>query len=244
MLMRIIWLSVVSTVVIGSAFAQSEPVSRVYQVVSGRYTACCGIAGPFTYALPNENQGFVELTVDAPRNLAQMRFLGKDGQTVLHIIHSGSESEFTYSFSNGMVFMDRIQFGMLLPLPGQASYSYTVSNSADALRINGVVNIPCDGCADIPTQFRHTNVVAVLVPESTPVIDRIERGGGSLRFHFAGEPPNDYTVEYTDSLAGPRWLPLSTYRAKLTAIDIVVTNSFTNAPTRFFRLRREPCNCD
>jgi hypothetical protein len=77
-----------------------------------------------------------------------------------------------------------------------------------------------------------------------PAIDRIERSDGSLRFHFSGEPPNDYTVEYTDSLKEPRWLPLDTYRAKLTTIDIVVTNAFTNAPARFFRLRKEPCNCD
>lgn len=244
MMKSTVWLTIFSAVVIGSAYAQSEPPSWLYQIVSGRYTECCGFAGPFPYSLPNEDQAFVELTVDVPQNLARMRFLAEDRQTVFHTVHSAPGSGFTFSFSNGMVFPNHIQFGMPAPLPGVASYSYTVSNSLDALRIHGVVNTPCLGCADIPTQFEHANLVAVLVPDPAPLIDRIERGEDSLRFHFAGEPPNDYTVEYTDSLAQPRWLPLAAYRAKLTSIDIVVTNAFTNAPARFFRLRKEPCNCD
>jgi hypothetical protein len=141
-----------------------------------------------------------------------------------------------------MVFADSVQFMMPGP-PPSPSYAYTVSNRADTLLIHGVANVPCVGCADIPTQFEH-NMAAIRIAEPLPVIEQIERGDGSLRFHFAGEPPNDYTVEYADSLAEPRWLPLTTYRAKLTAIDIVATNSFTNAPAWFFRLRKEPCNCD
>jgi len=49
------------------------------------------------------------------------------------------------------------------PLPDQPYFGYTVSNSMDVLRINGSVNTLCEGCADIPTQFEHTNVVAVLI---------------------------------------------------------------------------------
>jgi hypothetical protein len=129
-------------------------------------------------------------------------------------------------------------------MPDQAQLNYIVSNTADGLRFAGVVNTPCPGCADIPTQFKHTNVVAVLVSAPAPMIDHVERGQGSMRFHFTGPPPNDYTVEYTDSLAPPQWQALATYRAKLVTIDVVVTNSFTNAFARFFRLRQEPCNCD
>lgn len=240
MLRKMIWLALFSSVVITPVVAQNEPAGRLYRIVSGRYTECCGFAGPLTFPLPNEEQGFVELTVDTPLNLARMRFLGEDRQTVFQI----GEGGFMFSFSNGMVFPDYIRFAMPPIRPDQPSYSYVVSNSASGLTINGEVNMPCVGCADIPTEFKHTNVVAVLVPDPAPVIDRIERGEGALRFHFAGEPPNDYTVEYTDSLAEPNWLSLATYRAKLTPIDIVVTNSFTNEPARFFRLRKEPCNCD
>ena len=241
--MRTFWTATLLTVVIGSADAQSGFTNGLYQIVSGRYTECCGIAGPFRYVLPNENQRFVELAVDEQRNVARMRFLADDRQTVFHTIQNPPGSGFTFSFSNGMVFPEHVRFEMPF-LPTGASYSYTVSNSADALSIHGVVNTPCLGCADIPTQFKHTNLVAVLVPEPAPLIDRIERSAGSMRFHFTGEPPNDYTVEYTDSLAEPRWLPLETFRAKLTTIDVVVTNAFTNASARFFRLRKEPCNCD
>ena len=147
-----------------------------------------------------------------------------------------------FSFSNGMVSANSVQFMMPAP-PPSPSYAYTVSNRADSLLVHGVANVPCVGCADIPTQFEH-NVAAVRIADPLPVIDQIERSASALRFHFTGEPPNDYTVEYTDSLKEPYWLPLATYRAKLTAIDIVVTNAFTNAPARFFRLRKEPCNCD
>jgi len=238
-------LSIVSllSAVIGSAYAQSGLTSGLYRIVSGRYTACCGIVGvPFVHPLPDEAQTFVELRLDAG-NRARMRFLAEDGHTVFQTFAFGPGGGFTFSFSNGVVFADSIQFAMPAP-PPSPSYSYTVSNSAAGLKINGQLDVPCNGCADIPTEFEHTNVMAVPVPEAAPVIDRVERGDGSLYFHFAGEPPNDYTVEYTDSLAEPRWLPLAAYRARITAIDIVVTNSFTNASARFFRLRKEPCNCD
>ena len=237
-------LSIVSllAVIIRPAHAQSGFTSGLYRIDSGRYTECCGIAGPFVHPLPYEAQMFVELRVDAG-NRARMRFLAEDGHTVFQTFSFGPGSGFAFSFSNGIVFADSIQFAMPAP-PPSPSYRYVVSNSAAGLEINGQVDVPCIGCADIPTEFEHTNVVAVPVPDAAPVIDRIEGGGGSLRFHFAGEPPNDYTVEYTDSLVEPRWLPLAAYRAKLTAIDIVVTNVFTNASARFFRLRKEPCNCD
>jgi hypothetical protein len=236
-------LSIVSflTIVIGSTYAQSGFTSGLYRIVFGRYTECCGIAGPFTYTLPNENQTFVELTVDSGSR-ARMKLLAEDGHTVFQTYWRPAGG-FTFSFSNGMVLGDSIQFVMLTSSP-TPSYSYTVSNTADGLLIHGVANVPCVGCADIPTQFKHTNMVAVRVADTALVIDRIERGDGSLHFHFAGDPPNDYTVEYSDSLRVPNWRPLETFRAKLTTINITVTNAFTNASARFFRLRKEPCNCD
>jgi hypothetical protein len=78
---------------------------------------------------------------------------------------------------------------------------------------------------------------------SKPIIERTERDGDSMRFQFTGEPPYDYTVEFTDSLIATNWLSLATYRAKIEAIQVVVTNAFANAQTRFFRVRKEPCLC-
>ena len=120
--------------------------------------------------------------------------------------------------------------------------SYTASNSAGALKINGAVVTEWT-CCDIPNEFRHTNVVAVFIGSAPLVMDHVERDENSLRFHFSGEPPYDYTVEYAQSPAATNWLPLASYRAKVAPIDIVVTDSFTNAPARFFRVRKEPCGC-
>src|SRR5262245_42793444 len=71
--------------------------------------------------------------------------------------------------------------------------------------------------------------------DGPPVIDRIERDANSIRFHLTGPQLYDYTVEFSDSLSSPHWSVLATYRAKMGPIDVVVTNSFTNAQTRLFR---------
>ena len=78
---------------------------------------------------------------------------------------------------------------------------------------------------------------------SPMVIDRIERDTNAIHFHLSGPPLYDYTVEFADSLTTTNWLPLTNYRAKIAPLDVVVTNSFTNAPARFFRVRQVFCNC-
>ena len=96
--------------------------------------------------------------------------------------------------------------------------------------------------ADIPNEFEHTNVLARLEPGLT-VIDQVKREADSLRFHFMGQPPNFFTVVFTNALPATNWFPLAIYLAKIRTIDVVVTNSLTNAQARFFRVRQEPCNC-
>src|SRR5712692_8458863 len=165
---RIGCFAIISALVLSfrSAPAQGAPTNGLYQIVSGRYTACCGIAGPFIYPLPDSSQTFVQLTIDPRSHLAQMTILGQDARTVFRISPIGFSSGFAFSFSNGIVFPDRIEFRgpFLPPGPDQPSFSYTLSNSADALRIGGTLTLPCLGCADIPTEFEHTNVVATLLP--------------------------------------------------------------------------------
>jgi hypothetical protein len=84
---------------------------------------------------------------------------------------------------------------------------------------------------------------SLLMP-GRPVIDRIKRDDNSMSFHFMGEPPYDYAVEYTESLTAPKWEMLFVFRAQLTTIDVVVWDVFTGGPTRFYRLRKEPCLCN
>jgi hypothetical protein len=163
---RIIWLAVLSVLALSirSSRAQGGPPSGLYEIISGRYTECCGIGGTFNYPLPNASQGYVELIVDSQRNLAQTTFLGQDMHTVFRTVQEPG-SGFTFAFRDGTVLPDHMQFGEIpLPPVGDRPYfGYTVSNSMDVLRINGMANTLCDGCADIPTQFGHTNVVAVLM---------------------------------------------------------------------------------
>ena len=171
-----------------------------------------------------------------------MTFLAEDSQTVFSIVPCPPGDPIKFSFDFGFIGPDSLIFHVDPgPAPYFEAWNYTVSNSADALRIDGVVGIDSRSCADVPTRFSHSNVVAVLV--SPPVIDLFERDGDSIRFHFIGKQLYDYTVEFTDSLSPPNWQALVRYRAKLGPIDVAVTNSFTNAQTRFFRVRQEFCYC-
>lgn len=41
-----------------------------------------------------------------------------------------------------------------------------------------------------------------------------------------------------------QWLALTNYRAKLQTIEAVVTDSLANGPRRFYRIRKEDCQCE
>jgi hypothetical protein len=115
---------------------------------------------------------------------------------------------------------------------GSASISDTMA--ADLLRGEAMLTVDYGPWGTVSGR-----IVAV----SPAVIDRIERDGNSIRFHLTGPQLYDYTVEFTDSLTTTSWSPLARYRAKLEPIDVVVTNSFTNAQARFFRVRQDSCSC-
>jgi len=224
--------------------AQSVPANGLYQIVSGTYNACCGIAGDIGYALPAQSQAFVNLTIHPETDLATITFLGQDEQTVFQAVPCPPASPIHFSFDYGFVYSNQIFFHVDPgPPPDQKFWSYTVSNFTNTLTIDGQVGVSQGSCADVPNRFGHSNVVAVWVTNGPLVIDQVEHDGDSFRFHFSGEPPYDYTVEYSDSLAKTNWTPLTTYRAKLQTIDITVTNSFTKVLGRFFRVLKQPCNC-
>ena len=242
----LIGLATLSALALGfrPAQAQSTFKSGYYQITGGLYSECCGIAGnPFEYELPDERQGFVELSVDPGGATARLTFLGPDLRTVFTSYPWIPDRTFAFSFDNGIVFSNYIQFGEGIPMPrpGLASWNYTVRDQAGGLSINGVAVTPMFG-ADVPNQFTHTNVAASRVV-SPIIIDRIERIGDSMLFHFTGQPLYDYTVEFSDSLTTPKWQTHSSYRAKVAPIDVVVTNSLSAAQMRYFRIRTEPCNC-
>jgi hypothetical protein len=223
-----------------TVFDPQLPRGGLYQINSGKYSACCGFAGDLGYDLPAQPQSFVRLEVDAARNTAAMTFLADDAQTVFTVFPCPPDNPIPFSFSHGLVFSNRIVFHVD---PGPQSYwNYTVSNVVNTLRIDGVLGIVRSSCADVPDRFSHSNVVATLVPLG-PVIEGLEREGVLLRFHFSGEPPYDYFVEYSDSLTAQNWLSLTNFRAKIATIQALVTDPVTNSPARFYRIRKQPCLC-
>jgi len=131
--------------------AQSGPTTNFFQIISGRYIACCGIAGPFIHDLPYASQAFVVLAIDPAQLSARMTILREDMQTVFRTL------------DNGHVQAGHIEFGApgLPPGPGGLiSFHYVVSNTAAGLRFNGAIVEPIMG-ADVPNKFTHTNVVAI-----------------------------------------------------------------------------------
>ena len=244
---RVIWLAVLSLSVLSirSSRAQGGPTSGLYQIISGHSTECCGIAGEISYPLPNPALGFVELTVDPEQNVVRMTFLGQDTHSIFSIAPDGPRSGFTFMFTNGMIFADHIQFGERMPPPGPSSgepyFNYSVSNSMEVLRIDGMVITPCPGCADFFTQFEHTNVVAVLMPSavkprlSLPSVST----DGIFRFTiFDGRSGQTNVVEASTDLF--TWTPVRTNVFPPTACPVCPFIEFgdpasTNFIQRFYR---------
>jgi hypothetical protein len=225
-----------------SASAQTAFVSGTYEIISGTYSECCGFAGEISRSLPDESQSFVKLVIDSDSDLASMTFLGQDTQTVFRVYPCPPIPPIDFSFDYGFVSADQIFFHVD-PGPDQKFWSYTITNAGNQLWIDGTVGISDGGCADVPNRFTHSSVVASRLTNGPVVIDQLRRDANSMRFHFVGDPPYDYTVEYSDSLSGTNWMQLATYRVKLEPMDISVTNSFSNAVTRLFRVRQTPCEC-
>jgi hypothetical protein len=217
------------------AQGQGDPRTGLYQIISGHYIECCGIAGAFDHPLPNARQSFVELTVDQQRNLAQMTFLGQDTQTVFRSSPSRSPAGFTFTLTNGIVFPDRIQFGerVMPPTFSQPYLSYMISNSANALRIDGVVVSPCIGCADIPTEFKHTNVVAFLMSTMAIRVSEVEVCWNALI-------NRTYQVQYRSTLTANAWTDLGSPLAGNGSIKCITDKLLPGQPQRFYRVLTLP----
>ena len=176
---------------LASSRAQEWPVSGFYQIISGEYRFCFEVCFGLGDFLPDANQSYVELVVDAQSNTAQMAILGEDRHTVF--VNFGV----TFFLTNGVVFPDHLQFA-------ERDWSYTVSNSAGGLRIDG-------GFANHPFYFGHANVVAVLVaaaPIPTLSLPRAS-GSGAIEFTvFNGRPGQTNVIQASTDLA--RWTAIST----------------------------------
>jgi hypothetical protein len=221
---------------------KAEIASGLYRITAGTYSKCCGIAGEISYSLPSSNQTFVKLMVDSEANLASMSFLTSDAQTVFSEIPCPPAPTIYFTFDYGFVSTNQIFFHVD-PGPYQKFWSYTVTNWDNTLWIQGMVGISQGMCSDVANRFNHSSVIAERLTNGPVVIDQIQANGDSIQFHFTGDPPFDYTVEYTDSIANTNWTTIEVHQAKLDPIDVTVTNAISNISNRFFRIRKSPCNC-
>jgi len=235
-------LTAVSAVVsfVRPAWAQAEPVTQLFQISSGIYKECCGFAGEVTYALPTPSQSYLQLIFSAPSGPATLTVLGDDQQTIHSIFPCPPGPLIPFEFQGGVVFPDRIIFHID---PFRVAWNYTVSNSASGLRMDGILGTFGGFCADAFTRFSHSNVLATVLPPP-PRLEQIKRDDGRISFQFVGEPAFDYFVEYNETWRGGTWHSLTNFRAKLETIMAVVTDPLTNGPTRFYRVRKQDCQCD
>jgi len=185
---------------LASSRAQQWPVSGFYQIISGDYSVCVELCGILNSSLPDANQSYVELAVDAQSNKVQIAILGADRQTVFDNFGSNGCTFLT----NGVVLADHVQFAWESPLPFGAAWSYTVSNSAGGLRIDGTFS---EGIIE----FWHANVVAVLVAAVPIPTLSLPRGSGSGAIEFTvfnGRPGQTNVIEASTDLV--RWTAIST----------------------------------
>ena len=233
----IIWLAIIAAFVMctRTARAQSGPASGLYQIISGTYIECCGFAGgDFRYALPTERQGFVELTVDPQGNSATMTFLGEDMQTIFSVVPCPPGPPISFSFSHGLVFSNRTVFHVDPgPPPYQTYWNYTTSNSANSLRIDGTLGAVQGFCADVPTRFSHSNVVAVLMPNAAIRVSEVE-----VCWNSASN--RTYQVQYRSALTTNTWVNLGLPLAGNGSTNCIADKVLLGQPQRFYRVLPGP----
>ena len=165
---KIVQLGVTFACLLFSRFlsAQNGPTSGLYEITSGKYSECCGFAGnDFGFDLPDPSQKYVRFNVDSQANTATITFLGEDARTVFSRVPCPPSAAINFSFNYGIVFSNRTVFHVDPGPPPYGTYwNYTASNSPNRLRIDGLLGTAQAGCADTPTRFAHSNVVAVLIP--------------------------------------------------------------------------------
>ena len=121
---KTVGLAVLSAAVLwlASPRADEVPASGLYQIISGTYSECCGIGGPFTHSLPEANQNYVQFFLLQSQSIKSLQAWLRDG--CFHII-CGGVTGFHFDIRNrspqrrrqGTSKLDRCV--LKLPWPGQ-----------------------------------------------------------------------------------------------------------------------------
>jgi hypothetical protein len=227
------------------AAAQSGFTSGLYEIVSGTYMECCGIAGENRFPLPNDLQGFVRLTLDPQSNLAGMTVLDRHLHSVFSVTPCPGTGEpiyftFNYGFIAGNSIIFHVDPG---PPPYSTYWNYSVSNnSPDTVSVDGLLGTAKQNCADAPTQFSFTNLVATLVPGPRMSITEFSATRGALLF-IQGHAGWTNVIEVSVDLLS--WTPISTNVMPATTCPVCPYITFrdaasTNLNHRFYRCYELP----
>lgn len=222
--------------------AQVAPASGVYEIVSGTYSECCGFAGvPLKVVLPHPSQSYLRLSVDVATGTASLQFLAQDVRTVSSRIPCpGGTVEF--GFDKGLLLPGRIAFD-LDPIPLQQDYwSYEVGWGGNAIQVHGKYRAASIRCFDVPTNFDHTNVTAVLVPPPTLTLLNLPKTGGA-RLRVQGRAGWTVTIEASDD--AKTWTTLASRVMDYSLCPICPYADVEDVATspsrqRFYRARQTP----
>ena len=229
-------LTVAAPLLLKSSFAQTLPVSGLYQIISGRYGEWAEAFGPPNLHLPTPTQSYVELAIDDQSQIGRMTILGSDMQTVF------STGGFTFFLTNGVIFTDYIQFESQSGNPDvEFTDHYTVSNSMGELRIDGAA--VRSGIVTVPFLSQHSNVLATLVaPAAQPVLSPPSATNGVIQFRaFNGRSGETNILEVSTDLMN--WIPISTnvFPATVSATGPLIDfKESLNLTPRFYRSVRLP----
>ncbi len=216
------------------ASAAAGPANGLYQIISGNYIECCGIGGDVRSALPNESQRFVKLTIDSQSHFATMTFLGEDSRTLFSVVPCPPSDPINFRFDYGFFLSDSIVFHVDPgPPPYGIAWSYTVSNSTDSLRIDGVLGTALQTCVDVPTRFSHSNVVAVLVPTASIRVSEVEVCWNS-------DSNRNYQVQYRSTLTTNAWINLGSPVTGNGSTTCITDKVAPGQPQRFYRFLTVP----
>jgi len=214
-----------------AAAAEGVPASGFYTIISGAFVSCCGFAGvPLSRPLPSGSQACIEVRVDAASGTARMQVLGADMRTVFVFPQVGPQPVLALRFDRGQVLPDRLRFEQMAgPEPGSAFWSYTLAGAGDTLSLNGWARLPCPGCADVPTDFTHTNVVARRMPEVTLRVSEVE-------VRWEGSSNRLYQVQYQSEETGAAWVNLGPPVPGVNGPQAVVDRVRAEEARRFYRV--------
>ncbi|HXG47233.1 MAG TPA: hypothetical protein VNO52_06390, partial [Methylomirabilota bacterium] len=80
-------------------------------------------------------------------------------------------------------------------------------------------------------------------PPETRLRD-VRVSGRLFRFRFDALAGYTYTVERRHTAGAGEWWPLTNFTAKLADVEAEASDVIEPDPARFYRVRREPCQCD